>query len=61
MNPAIVQTVEENLRVMNAAIANAKAALEADPLNNDVAAILNATYQSKVHMLQRAVQLSGET
>lgn len=61
LDPAIVETVEENLRVMNTAIANAKAALEADPLNQDVAAILNATYQSKVQMLQRALRLSGET
>lgn len=61
MDPVIVRAVEENLLVTGTAIAEAKAALDADPGNQSVAAILNATYQTRVRMLKRAVKLTGET
>jgi anti-sigma factor RsiW len=60
-DPGIIQTVEENLLVTNEAILQAKSALESDPLNHDIAAILNATYQNQIQMLRRAVSLTGET
>jgi anti-sigma factor RsiW len=55
MDTAVVRSVEENLRIMDAAIANARAALMSDPANQDVAGILTATQESKLRMLRRAV------
>lgn len=61
MDPAVVATVEQNLRVIAAAVENAKAALAADPANQDVTAILNATYQTQIRMLRSATRAWGET
>lgn len=61
MDPAVVAAVEQNLRVIAAAVENAKAALAADPANQDVTAILNATYQTQVRMLRSATRAWGET
>lgn len=60
LDPAVVLTVEQNLRIMNSAIEGAKAALASDPANQDVASILTTTYQSKVRMLRNAVRVSGQ-
>jgi hypothetical protein len=59
MDPKVVLTVEQNLRIMDQAIDAAKKALASDPANQDVAGILTNTYQSKVKMLRRAVRPSG--
>lgn len=61
MDPVVVATVEQNLRVIAAAVENAKAALAADPANQDVTAILNATYQTQIRMLRNATRVWGET
>lgn len=55
LDTAVVRTVEENLRIMDDAIGKARAALMSDPSNQDVAAILAATQESKLRMLRRAV------
>ena len=55
MDTAVVRSVEENLRVMDEAIRNARAALMSDPANQDIAGILTATQESKIRMLRRAV------
>ena len=59
MDPRVVAAVEQNLRTMDEAIAAARKALESDPANQDVASILNSTYQSKMKMLTRAVRVPG--
>lgn len=59
IDTAVVRAVEENLRVMDEAINNARAALLSDPSNQDVAGILAATQESKLRMLRRAVAASG--
>jgi hypothetical protein len=59
MDTAVIRSVEENLRVMDAAIRNMRAALSSDPDNQDVAGILAATQESKIRMLRRAVGASG--
>lgn len=61
MDPVVVATVEQNLRIIAAAVENAKAALAADPANQDVTAILNATYQTQIRMLRSATRVWGET
>jgi Putative zinc-finger len=61
MDTAVVRSVEENLRVMDNAIRNARAALLSDPANSDLAALLAATQESKLRMLRRAVGAVGGT
>jgi len=58
LSPATAQSVERSLRVIDAAIAEARAALAADPANQALADILAAHYERQVDLLQRATQLS---
>ena len=53
-------TVEENLVIIDDAIRRARAALEADPGNSELNAMVNATWQKKVELLEKAVRLSSE-
>ena len=55
--PATVATLERNLAVIDAAIAESRAALAADPGNRDLAALLWASYRQKVALLQQATRL----
>lgn len=55
--PATVATLERNLAVIDAAIAESRAALANDPANRDLAALLWASYRQKVALLQQATRL----
>jgi len=55
--PATVATLERNLAVIDAAIAESRAALASDPANRDLAALLWASYRQKVALLQQATRL----
>jgi anti-sigma factor RsiW len=55
--PATVATLERNLGVIDAAIAESRAALATDPGNRDLAALLWASYRQKVALLQQATRL----
>lgn len=55
--PQTVATIEENLRIIDQAIAEARAALERDPANVDLPHMLSGVYRKKVELLQSAVQL----
>ena len=57
-SPATVATLERNLAVIDAAIAESRAALAADPGNRDLAALLWASYRQKVALLQQASRLA---
>lgn len=59
--PETVQVLEENLRIMDGAIREARAALEADPASTELPHVLSATYQEKINVLERAVRLSAQT
>jgi anti-sigma-K factor RskA len=59
--PATIATVERNLAVIDAAIAESRAALAADPGNRDLAALLWASYRQKVALLQQANRLATRT
>jgi anti-sigma factor RsiW len=59
--PETVATLEESLRVIDAAIAEATAALEADPSNADLPLLLSGVYRSKMELLQTAVDLSARS
>lgn len=57
VSPATLAVIEENLRIIDDAIAAATAALEEDPSNRGVAQSLTSSYQQKVDLLRRAVML----
>jgi len=56
--PSTIQTVERSLRVIDDAIAEARAALAADPANQALVDILASHYERQVDLLQRATELS---
>ena len=59
LTPRTVQTVERSLRVIDDAIAEARAALAADPANPALVDILAGHYERQVDLLQRATELSS--
>jgi hypothetical protein len=59
--PATVATVERSLRIADSAIAEARAALERDPANRAIEAILASNYERKIDLLRRANELSPRT
>lgn len=61
LSPETVAIIEKNLRIIDAAILEARAALEADPSNAELPLMLSGVYRTKVELLQRAVQLSART
>ncbi|HEU4995373.1 MAG TPA: hypothetical protein VFT29_11170 [Gemmatimonadaceae bacterium] len=59
LSPATVRTVENSLRIIDDAIAEARQALAEDPANQALADILAAHYERQVDLLRRATQLSS--
>jgi hypothetical protein len=57
--PATVRTVERSLALIDAAIAEARAALATDPANQMLVDVLSANYERKVELLKRATELSS--
>lgn len=57
MSLATAATLEENLRIIDQAIAESRAALERDPASPSLARMLSSVYETKVQVLQQAVQL----
>ena len=57
--PYTVRVVERSLATIDSAIAEARAALAADPANEALVRILSAHYERKVELLQRATELSS--
>jgi hypothetical protein len=57
--PSTVRVVERSLATIDSAIAEARAALAADPANEALVRILSAHYERKVELLQRATELSS--
>jgi len=55
--PETVATLERNLAIIDQAIAESRAALEKDPSSRELAQMLSAVYDTKVRMLQQAVEL----
>ena len=61
LSPATVRVLERSMAVIDTAIAEARAALAADPANELLSGILSAQYEHKVDLLQRATKLSPTT
>ena len=59
--PETIATVERALRVIDEAIAEARAALAADPSNSALLDVLSANYEQKVQLLRRASELPART
>jgi hypothetical protein len=55
--PETVATLEHNLAIIDAAIAESRAALVNDPNSRELTDMLSSTYDAKVQLLRRAVQL----
>jgi len=61
LNPETVRTVDRSLAVVDSAIAEARAALLADPSNRTLVDLLSASYQRKLDLLRRTSELSSRT
>lgn len=59
--PATVATVEENLRIIDQAIAEARAALAEHPQSPEIPLLLSGAYRQKVELLRSAVSISART
>jgi anti-sigma factor RsiW len=59
LSPQTLEVVEKNLRVIDRAVAEMQAALARDPANREIPALLVATYQQEVDLLQRVTSLPG--
>jgi hypothetical protein len=57
MLPETAQALERNLRIIDAAIAESRAALERDPNSRELIQMLSATYDAKVKVLRQAVEI----
>ncbi|MDQ6886867.1 MAG: zf-HC2 domain-containing protein [Gemmatimonadota bacterium] len=57
LDPATVALVEADLRVIDQAIREARAALLADPTNEDLPRMLSTAYRHKLELLQQATRL----
>ena len=60
LNPETVRTVDHSLAVVDTAIAEARAALIADPNNRTLVDLLASSYQRKLDLLRRTSELSSK-
>lgn len=58
LDPASKAIVEENLRIIEQALASAQAALEADPANRELPLLIVDTYRKRIDIVERALRLS---
>jgi anti-sigma factor RsiW len=61
LGPETIATLERTLRVIDEAIAEARAALAADPRNAALLDVLSANYEQKVQLLRRVSELPART
>jgi hypothetical protein len=61
LSPETVRTVDHSLAVVDSAIAEARAALIADPNNRTLVDLLASSYQRKLDLLRRTSELSSKT
>ncbi|HET7275888.1 MAG TPA: zf-HC2 domain-containing protein [Longimicrobiaceae bacterium] len=61
LDPQTVAVVDRNLRIIDAAIRDSRAALEADPANRDLPLTLSEMYRTKVELLSTAIELPAQT
>jgi hypothetical protein len=59
--PETVVVLERNLAIIDAAIAESRAALAADPANAELETLLRAGHEQKVALLEQAARLVRES
>jgi Putative zinc-finger len=57
LSPSTIRVLEENLRVIDRAIRESRAALQADPANEMVNEMLRSGYEKKLELLRRATSV----
>jgi hypothetical protein len=61
LSPETVATIEQNLAIIDRAIAESRAALEKDPNDPDLPLLLSGVYRQKLELLQHAVALQARS
>jgi anti-sigma factor ChrR (cupin superfamily) len=61
LSPQTVRILEENLAIIDRAIAEARAALVNDPQSDMLGELLRSAYQRKIDLLKQAARSSAET
>ena len=61
LQPETIAAVEQNLAIIDAAIAEARVALAADPSSANLPLLLSGVYLQKVELLRKAVDLTART
>ncbi len=61
LDPATVAVVEENLRIIDLALRQARAALEADPGNRQLPLYITETHRQRIAVVERALRLSSRS
>ncbi len=59
LRPETLQVLEENLRIIDQAIRDAREALAADPASAGAARALNGMYETRAHVLRQAAMLGA--
>jgi hypothetical protein len=59
LSPATVAMVEENLRTIDQALAQIRAALRQDPASPELTHLLTSTHQKKIEVLQQVMRLGA--
>lgn len=61
LSPATVALIEDNLRVIDHAIRESRAALARDPGNDELTRMLESAYEQKLELLRQATRLAAAT
>ncbi len=61
LSPETVRIIEQNLAIIDRAIAESRAALEKDPNDPDLPLLLSGVYRQKLELLQQAVALQARS
>lgn len=61
LSPGTRRLIEENLRIVDEAIEESRAALMENPHDRELVELLSATYQKKLDVLQQVVRAASET
>lgn len=58
LDTATVRIVEENIAIIDQALASARAALATDPANRDLPLVITETHRKRIQLVERALRLS---
>ena len=61
LTPETIRLVEDNLRVIDAALGEARAALREDPANPALTDLVRSAYEKKIDLLRHATETRGDT